>query len=224
MDKRVKEMVDKCIPVAKVEYTRSVRNKKHAILFHISVTHCRHVDQMFRCHDRSACINITLKCDGIEDCGDGSDEDCANNGQKTSLRKKFFSIKVMETPSAHTKRPNDTKALSTSPEESGIIGVPFPIFTGMFGKAATLVNSPSYIWKMPTTDTEDKPAFVVHSTSSENPHRVIVYPKSGKVTCDKACVNWSTYSLCSHTLAVSENIERLKEFLAWFKKQKRVPE
>ena len=36
-------------------------------------------------------------------------------------------------------------------------------------------------------------------------------------------MNWSTYSLCSHTLAVSENIEHLKEFLAWFKKQKRVP-
>ncbi|CAB3977443.1 Hypothetical predicted protein [Paramuricea clavata] len=145
------------------------------------------------------------------------------DGQKTSLRKKFFSIKVTETPSAHTKRPNETKALSISPEESGIIDVSFPILTGMFGRAATLVNNPSYIWKMPTTDTQDKPAFMVHSTSSDNPHRVMVCPKSGKVTCDKACVNWSTYSLCSHTLAVSENIERLKEFLTWFKKQKRVP-
>lgn len=106
------------------------------------------------------------------------------DGQKTSLRKKFFSIKVTETPSAHTKRPNETKALSISPEESGIIDIPFPILTGMFGKAATLVNNPSYIWKMPTTDTQDKPAFMVHSTSSDNPHRVMVCPKSGKVTCE----------------------------------------
>ena len=117
------------------------------------------------------------------------------DGQKTSLRKNFFSIKVTETPSARTMRPEQTTPLSISPEESGIINIPFPILTGIFNKAATLVNNPCHIWKMPTKDTQDKPAFMVHSTSSENPHRVMVCPKNGKVMCDKACVNWSTYNL-----------------------------
>ena len=63
---------------------------------------------------------------------------------------------------------------------------------------------------------------MVHSTSSEYPHRVMVCP-NGKVMCDKACLNWSTYTLCSHTIVVAETVEHLKEFLEWFKRQKRVP-
>ncbi len=85
----------------------------------------------------------------------------------------------------------------------------------MFDKAFRLVSNPQNVWKMPTSTSQQ--VFMVPSTSSENPHKVTVF-ETGKVSCDKACVNWS-----SHTLAVAETSKRLKEFLCWFRKRKRSP-
>lgn len=73
------------------------------------------------------------------------------------------------------------------------------------------------------TNANSRPTFMVPSTSSENPHKVVVFPECGKVACDQSCVNRCTYSLCSHTLAVAQTTNRLKEFLNWFKKHKRSP-
>ena len=39
--------------------------------------------------------------------------------------------------------------------------------------------------------------------------------------CDKACVNWLTYTLSSHCLTVVEITGILKGFLQWFKNRKR---
>ncbi len=92
----------------------------------------------------------------------------------------------------------------------------------MFDKAATLVSNQSHIWKMPT-NSDSRPIFMFPSTSSENAHKVVVFPECCKVACNQACVNWCTHSLCSHTVAVAETMKRLKEFLNWFKKQKHSP-
>ena len=140
--------------------------------------------------------------------------------QKKSLKKKFFSIKMTEIQEAPGT--NEMPSLSVSPEDAQIIDIPFTLLKGMFDKAATLVSNQSHIWKMPT-NSDSRPIFMVPSTSSENAHKVVVFPECGKVACDQACVNWCTHSLCSHTVAVAETMKRLKEFLNWFKKQKRSP-
>ena len=139
--------------------------------------------------------------------------------QKKSLKKKF-SIKITETEEVPCT--NQTQSLSVSPEDAQIIDIPFPLLKGMFDKAATLVGNQLHIWKMPT-NSNCQPIFMVPSTSSENAHKVVVFPEGGKVTCDQACVNWCTYSLCFHTVAVAETMKRLKEFLNWFKKLKHSP-
>ena len=138
--------------------------------------------------------------------------------QKKSLKKKFFSIRMTETQGARCT--SETQSLSVSPEDAQIIDVPFPLLKRMFDKAGTLFKNQSHIWKMPK-NSNSRPSFIVPSTSSENPHKVVVYPECGKVACDQSCINWCTYSLCSHTLVVAETTKRLKEFLNWFKKQKR---
>ena len=64
---------------------------------------------------------------------------------------------------------------------------------------------------------------MVHSRSSRDPHSVQVCHKTGKVQCDRGCANWTTNSMCSHTLAAAEKMGILKEFLNWFKGKRRSP-
>ena len=116
--------------------------------------------------------------------------------QKKSVRKKFFSTNLTETPTAPRQQP-ETQHLSISPEHAQIIDIPFPLLKGMFDKASKLLGTPQNVWTMPTSNSRQ--VFMVPSTSSENPHKVTVFPETGKVSCDKACVNWGTYSLCPHT-------------------------
>ena len=139
--------------------------------------------------------------------------------QKKSLKNKFFSTQMTEIQAAST---NETLSLSVSPEDAQIIDIPFSLLKGMFDKAASLVNNQSHIWKMPT-NSNSRPTFMVFSVSSENAHKVVAFSESDKVTCDQTCMDWSIYKLCSHTLAVAEVMKRLKEFLNWFRKQKRSP-
>ena len=98
---------------------------------------------------------------------------------------------------------------------------------GMFKKAADRTNDESLMWKIPAPKetnsiTSAQTTFLVHSKSSRDPHKVTI-SKNGKVQCDKACVNWCTYSLCSHSLAVAEKNGLLKAFLALFKSSKHSP-
>ena len=97
----------------------------------------------------------------------------------------------------------------------------------MFKKAADTTSDESKMWKLPAPKEVSsiplaQTTFLVHSKSSRNPHKVIV-SKNGKVQCDKACVNWCTYKLCSHSLAVAEKNGLLKAFLTLFKSSKRSP-
>ena len=148
--------------------------------------------------------------------------------QKDALKKKFFSSsmsRLRNEDSEEQGAATDT-TLSITAENAQIIDIPYPVLKGMFSKAATTVEDPSALWKVPTGEGGDPSCpirYMVHSQTSREPHTVLVYPKSGKVQCDKGCVSWSTYSLCSHTLAVAEKEGALKEFLKWFKSRKRSP-
>ena len=142
--------------------------------------------------------------------------------QKKSLKKKFFSMKMTETSRPPATGPITTQHMSVRAEDAQIIDIPFPILKRIFDKAAFLSSEPSYVMKMPTSS-NDHPTFMVHSSSSENPHKVLAFPESGKFSCDQSCTGWKLYSLCSHTVAVAETLKLLKEFLKWFKKRKKPP-
>ena len=115
-----------------------------------------------------------------------------------------------------------TQCLSVRAEDAQIIDIPFPILKRIFDKAAFLSSEPTYVMKVPTSS-NDRPTFMVHSTSSENPHKVVAFPGSGKVSCDQSCTGWKLYSMCSHTVAVAETLKLLKAFLKWFKERKKSP-
>jgi hypothetical protein len=56
------------------------------------------------CRDRSACINITLKCDGKKDCVyDGSDEECAHGKYSTRFPTCFLACSLLTFVYDHTK-------------------------------------------------------------------------------------------------------------------------
>lgn len=117
-------------------------------------------------------------------------------------------------------RPIATQFLSVKAEDAQIIDIPFPILKRIFDKAVVILSSKSsYVIKMPTSS-NDRPTFLVHSTSSENPHKVEAFPESGKVSCDQSCTGWKLYSLCSHTVTVAETLKLSKAFLKWFKKKR----
>ena len=139
--------------------------------------------------------------------------------QRDALKKKFFSASMSD-PSRHgvtkEKEVATEKMLSITVENAQIIEIPYPVLNGMFSKAATTVNDPSALWKVPTSGGGDSSCpvrFMVHSQTSRDPYTVFIYPKTGKVQCDKGCVNWATYTMCSHTLAAAEKMGTLKEFL-----------
>ena len=142
--------------------------------------------------------------------------------QKRARKKEFLTVSVSE-PRRREDQALNTE-LSVTLKKSGIISVPFPVLEAMFNKAATYVQKGNMAWKVPND--ENNPhisTFMVHSKSSSNPHKVILTKKSNRVQCDKACVNWSTYNLCSHCLMVAEISGILKSFIQWFNSRKRSP-
>ena len=147
--------------------------------------------------------------------------------QKNSLKKKFFSASMSDARSDLTtqkEKNGDTQCtLSVTPERAQIIEIPFPVLQGMFEKAATMVKDKSAVWRIPDQENDVTVRFMVHSKTTRNPRQVQVNVKSGKAQCDKDCVNWASYSMCSHTLAAAETADSLKEFLHWFKGRKRSP-
>ena len=65
---------------------------------------------------------------------------------------------------------------------------------------------------------------MVASSSGDCPHLVTTPAKfSGHFKCDSKCPMFSTYKLCSHTIAVAEVTGKLKEFTNWPIKQKCAP-
>ena len=60
------------------------------------------------------------------------------------------------------------------------------------------------------------------SSSGQRPHLVST-KKTGQYICDKACGNWNSLSICSHTVAIAETNGELPKFVSWFIKAKKKP-
>ena len=96
--------------------------------------------------------------------------------QKTATKKQFLSVSMSESRRRAEEALN-TKRLSITAENSGIIEIPFPTLEGMFKKAADTTNDESL--KIPAPEdansgSSSKSTFLVHSKSSHEPHRVTV--------------------------------------------------
>ena len=90
------------------------------------------------------------------------------------------------------------------------IGLAEEILGNMWDKAASLVADNEAIVNAPGLSNSK---MVVSYTTPKKPHLVTMLT-SGKVTCD--CLNYSTKSLCSHSLAVAQRYGVLAKLLQWY--------
>lgn len=101
--------------------------------------------------------------------------------------------------------------LSVSAEESGVAGVALLSLKEMFRQTAILLNKKDSIMEIPF-----KPLTFMVESDRGRPHYV-VRSESGKVTCDD-CPHYKSGKICSHSLAVAEKCDQLKNFLTWYKR------
>ena len=45
---------------------------------------------------------------------------------------------------------------------------------------------------------------------------------TGQFICDDQCLNYKRYKICSHTVVAAESNGKLRQFIAWYKKNKSV--
>lgn len=118
------------------------------------------------------------------------------------------------------------RRLFQSPEPSvpvselvGKVPVPEIVLSGIWNKAAQLLSMPSAISRAPGSDVK---SHVVLSFSGSR-HHLVSCKKTGQYTCDKACGNWNSLGICSHTVAVAEVNDDLSSFVSWYQKAKKQP-
>ena len=80
-----------------------------------------------------------------------------------------------------------------------------------------LIAMPNAIASAPGLDLKSR---TVMSYSGKCPYLVSA-KKTGQYICDKACGNWKSLSLCSHTVAVAETNGELRKFVSWLIKAKK---
>ena len=86
----------------------------------------------------------------------------------------------------------------------------------LWKKAKRLISQPDTIMPAPSTEKSTK-AFSVLSESGNTPNFVKVF-NSAKITC--TCRNYKPKKICSHAISVAESQGVLREFVAWYRKQK----
>ena len=88
---------------------------------------------------------------------------------------------------------------------------------GIWLKAKELLNSQNSMSPAPGQPYE---ARTVLSCSGKRPHLVLLC-KGGRFKCDSDCHNFKSLCICSHSAAIAECNNFLKEFLAYFRKAKK---
>ena len=83
-------------------------------------------------------------------------------------------------------------------------------------EATTKVNIPNQLLNTPGQKPE---ARMVLSYSGKTPH-MVTCDKVGDYKCDTSCANWKGMNICSHSVAVAEVNNQLKEFLDINKRRK----
>ena len=97
------------------------------------------------------------------------------------------------------------------------VSVAAAILESIWNKASQLLHTSNSIAVAPGLDPK---SHTVISASGNSPHSVQA-KKTGQYVRDKACGNWNSLSMCSHTVAVAEVNGELSKFVAWFVKAKK---
>ena len=106
--------------------------------------------------------------------------------------------------------------LSMSPQESGIIRVPFSMLNAMFHKAGLpFACRQQAIVAAPGANANPQ-RFVANESAPASPY--IVTSKSSKhgrfyYECSSNCISFVAYGLCSHVLAIAELDKKLEDFV-----------
>ena len=113
---------------------------------------------------------------------------------------------------------------SITAQESGIVRVPFPIFTQIFKKAGVLFGRKEEA----TAAAPGANAVPEHYVESEgaSPHAVKTKTSSrlgSYYKCDGNCIHYAAYNLCTHTIAVAELEDNTQTFISWYKLTKQKP-
>lgn len=150
--------------------------------------------------------------------------------QKQALLKKFNQQKVR----AEDVSPNPVNdvaspalaPLSISPEQSGIIRVPFSVLNAMFHKAGQLISrSQQAIVAAPGANANPQ-RYVENESERGSPYTVTTTSsKNGGIyyECSANCIPFAAYDLCAHALAVAELDSKLGEFIKCYKTVKQGP-
>ena len=94
---------------------------------------------------------------------------------------------------------------------------------GIWNKAQSLVNDASLVVPIPGCSSTSYHRMVASSTGN-TPHLVTTPTNfTGQFKYDAQCPTYSTYKLCSHTVAVAEINGKFAEFVNWISKKKCAP-
>ena len=119
-----------------------------------------------------------------------------------------------------SKGPAMTTSLSLGVDAlAGTAKLPQNVLEGIWNKAAELLKSEGAIVSAPGMGSSAK---FVKSYSGRRPH-LVVAKKGGAFTCNTDCPNWKGMGICSHSVAVAELSGQLPEFVAYYKRNKRIP-
>ena len=109
-----------------------------------------------------------------------------------------------------------------SPQESGIIRVPFSMLDAMFHKAGLLISRGQQPMVTAPGANANPQRLVENESAPASPY--IVTSKSSKrgalYECSANCIPFAAYGLCSQVLAIAELNNKLEDFIMWYKKQK----
>ena len=118
-------------------------------------------------------------------------------------------------PTTYTSTENRTESsscLGVSVEESGITTLPLITLRGLWSKASALLQGDNLITPTPGSDTRSRAVISYHS---KVPH-IVTCRNHCQFLCDSNCPQWVSSKICSHTVAVAQANNSLKEFLQWY--------
>ena len=128
-------------------------------------------------------------------------------------RERFIKM-FSNTPPIASVSSGQLKNLLLSPNDTGILYPTFEILRNVFVKAESLLERESSIASFPGMQN----AYFVESKSNpKEPHKLKVY-SNVNVECEDNCIQYKSYKICSHSVAIANKYACLKTFVAIIKK------
>ena len=134
--------------------------------------------------------------------------------QMSQQQKERFIKMFSNTPPVTSVSSGKLKNLSLSPNDTGILYPTIEILRNIFVKAESLLEREGSITSFSGMQ---NPYFVESKSNPKEPHKLNVY-SNGNVECDNNCLQYKSYKICSHSVAIAEKYGCLKIFVEIVKK------